>query len=230
MNMRGDQASKVGGPARERIYSYICEQILRGQFPGGSFIEEEQISSAMDVSRTPVREAFHRLEAEKFIDLLPRRGALVRQVTAQELADLYETRRVIEGYSVARICQERLSLPEEMTGLLQKMRHLQDADDHFEHVLLDRTFHRTMVAASGNAVLAEVYDSLRSRQLRVAMTALSLNPQRIHRILIEHQQLLEALVAHDEKLAREVIGQHLRPVFDVVSRLPGFSLAASDGQ
>lgn len=218
------RATEASGPARERVYLYVCEQILRGHFPGGSFIEEEQISSAMDVSRTPVREAFHRLEAEKFIDLLPRRGALVRQVTAQELADLYETRRVIEGYSIARICQERLPVPDEMAVLLQKMCRLQDADDHFAHVELDRTFHRTMVAASGNAVLAEVYDSLRSRQLRVAMTALSLNPQRIHRILAEHQQLLDALIAHDEPTAREVIGQHLRPVIDVVSRLPGFSL------
>ncbi len=224
----GIRAQETSGPARERVYSYVCEQILRGHFAGGSFIEEEQISSAMDVSRTPVREAFHRLEAEKFIDLLPRRGALVRQVTAQELADLYETRRVVEGYAIARICQERLPLPRQMGALLERMRAIQDAPDHFEHVMLDQSFHRTMVAASGNAILAEVYDTLRSRQLRVAMTALSINPQRIHRILTEHSQLLDALIAHDEHVAREVIGLHLRPVFDVESRLPGFGLVSAN--
>ena len=62
----GDEAS---GPTRERVYMFVCEQILKGHFEGGSFIEEEHISSAINVSRTPVREAFHRLEAEKFIDL-----------------------------------------------------------------------------------------------------------------------------------------------------------------
>lgn len=223
--MQDGRADDTAAPARERVYSYVCEQILKGHFPGGSFIEEEQISSAVSVSRTPVREAFHRLEAEKFIDLLPRRGALVRQVTASELADLYESRRVIEGYAIARICQDKLPLSDEMATLLERMRS-PDEPDHYEHVLLDRLFHRSLVAASGNAVLAELYDSLRSRQLRVAMTALSLNPQRIHRIMTEHQQLLKALLAHDENGARTVIDQHLRPVVEVVSRLPGFSLGS----
>ena len=210
-------------PARERVYAYVCEQILTGYFQGGSFIEEEQISSVMNVSRTPVREAFHRLEVEKFIDLLPRRGALVRQVTASELTEVYEARRVVEGYSIARICQEKLPVPAEMATLLEKMRRLQHSN-HYEHVLTDRMFHRTIVAASGNAILAEVYDSLRSRQLRVAMTALSVDPQRLRIIYSEHQQLLDALIAHDEVRARAVIDQHLRPVLEVVSRLPGFSL------
>src|ERR1700736_3708122 len=117
-------AVETSRPARERVYAYICEQILTGYFRGGSFIEVEQISSVMNVSRTPVREAFHRLEVEKFIDLLPRRGALVRQVTASELTDVYESRRVIEGYSIARICQERLPVPAEMTTLLKRMQKL----------------------------------------------------------------------------------------------------------
>jgi DNA-binding GntR family transcriptional regulator len=217
----GEEAS---GPTRERVYVFVCEQILKGHFAGGSFIEEEQISSAINVSRTPVREAFHRLEAEKFIDLLPRRGALVRQVTASELTDVYESRRVIEGYSIARICQERLPVPAEMTALLKRMQKLRQTNDHYEHVLADCMFHRAMVAACGNAVLAETYDSLRSRQLRVAMKALTVDPGRIQRIFSEHQELLESLTAHDEARARGIIDQHLRPVLEVVSRLPGFSL------
>lgn len=217
-------AGETSRPARERVYAYVCEQILRGNFPSNSFVEEEQISHAINVSRTPVREAFHRLEAEKFINLLPRRGALVRQVTASELADVYEVRRVVEGYSIARICQERLPVPAELGALLKKMRQLVRNNNAYEHVLADRMFHRTIVAASGNAVLAEIYDSLRSRQLRVAMTALSVDPQRIHRIFVEHQQLLDALLAHDEPRARTVIDQHLRPILEIVSRLPGFSL------
>lgn len=218
--------SEPAPPARERVYQYVFEQILLGHFAGGSFIEEEQISSAMGVSRTPVREAFHRLEAERFIDLLPRRGALVRQVTAQELADLYETRRVVEGYSIARICQNKLEIPAEMADLLQQMWRIEGSDNHLEHVLLDRLFHRALVAAPGNTILAEAYDSLRSRQLRVATAAMALNPQRIRRILTEHSDLLDALVAHDETRARDVLSAHLQPVIDVVSQLPGFSIGA----
>ena len=209
-------------PARERVYAYVREQILREAFPGGSFIEEEQISSAMGVSRTPVREAFHRLEAERFIDLLPRRGALVRQVTAQELADLYETRRMIEGYAIARICRERILLPAGMDTILDR---LDATNDYFERAELNRTFHFAMVDAIGNAVLSELYQSLGARQLRVAMTALTVDPGRIARIRIEHLDFLAALRAYDEQRARDILDQHLRPILGVVSRLPGYRLA-----
>lgn len=211
-----------GKPARERVYLYIREQILRGVFPGGSFIEEGEIAVAMAVSRTPVREAFHRLEAERFIDLLRRRGALVRQVTAPELADLYEARRVVEGYAVARICQQRLPVPAKLASILDRIDAL-SPDDHFGHVELDRRFHFTMVSVLGNEVLSELYQSLGSRQQRVAMSALRADPARIERIQMEHRALLAALQAGDEAQAQVVLEQHLRLVVGVVSRLPGYA-------
>lgn len=214
-------------PARERIYQYVSREILLGHFAGGSFIEEEQISSVMDVSRTPVREAFHRLEAERFIDLVPRRGALVRQVTAKELLDLYETRRLIEAYSIARICQEKLAVPAEMAALLKKMLQIKAPQTWVEQVHLDWAFHRAMVVAPGNLVLAEAYSSLRARQLRVGVAAMTINPSRLSRIKREHQDLLAALLAHDEAAAREVLEKHLQPIADVISRMPNFSIGVA---
>lgn len=212
-----------GRPARERVYAYVREQILRGVFAGGSFVEEEAISSAMGVSRTPVREAFHRLEAERFIDLLPRRGALVRQVTAQELTDLYETRRMIEGYAIARICREKMALPESMEAILDRMDEIGHGD-HFARVELNREFHFEMVRALGNEVLSELYQSLGARQQRVAMRAVTADPGRIDRIRREHRDFMAALRAHDEARARAVLDEHLRPVAGVMSRLPGYVL------
>lgn len=224
--MKRDEIDGMDGkPARERVYLRVREQILRGHFAGGSFIEEEQISSAMGLSRTPVREAFHRLEAERFIELLPRRGAMVRQVTAQELAHLYETRRMIEGYAVARICQEEIPLPAKLDIILDRIDQVVDAD-HFARVELNRRFHFTMVAALGNEVLSELYQSLDSRQQRVAMTALSVDPNRMARIQNEHRALLAALRVWDEPQARAILEQHLRPVMGVVSRLPGYALVS----
>jgi len=219
-----------GRPARERVYAYVREQILRGVYAGGSFVEEEQISSAMGVSRTPVREAFHRLEAERFIDLLPRRGALVRQVTAQELADLYETRRMIEGYAVARICREKIALPDSMEAVLAQIDAVADGD-YFARVELNRDFHFAMVRALGNEVLSELYQALGARQQRVAMRALAVDPGRTERIRCEHRDFLAALRAHDEARARAVLDEHLRPVTGVVSRLPGYAItgAADEG-
>jgi DNA-binding GntR family transcriptional regulator len=219
--MTGSETENVGAkPARDRVYLYVREQILRGRFAGGSFIEEEQISTALAMSRTPVREAFHRLQAERFIDLLPRRGAQVRQVTAQELADLYETRRMIEGYAVGRICREEIALPAEMEAILERIDDFAERD-FFARVELNRRFHFTMIAALGNEVLSDLYRSLDARQQRVAMTALSVDPNRIARIRAEHLALLAALRCWDEPKALAILEQHLRPVMGVVSRLPG---------
>jgi DNA-binding GntR family transcriptional regulator len=210
-------------PARERVYLYVREQILRGNFPGGSFVEEEQISAAIGVSRTPVREAFHRLQAERFIDLLPRRGARVRQVTAEELVQLYEARLMLEGYVASRICREGIAVPAQMPELLARMREADVRDDLFTHVELNRLFHRAMVAALGNDVLIQLYDSLSSRQQLVAMTALGTDPGRLDVIMAEHAELIEALQAKEEGRARNVLDRHLQPVFTIVSRLRGFS-------
>jgi DNA-binding GntR family transcriptional regulator len=209
-------------PARERIYNYVREQILRGILRGGSFVEEEHISSAMNVSRTPVREAFHRLEAERFIELLPRRGALVRQVTAEELVQLYETRRMLEGTAVQKICQYRLPLNDTVLQSLEAMEAMEvnfDNIDFYGHVELDRNFHRAIVASAGNTVTTELYDSLGSRQLRVAMAASTAYPTRIRTIVAQHRDIYQGLVAYDYEAVQKALEEHLHPVIDVVSRL-----------
>ncbi|MGX5732915.1 GntR family transcriptional regulator [Bosea thiooxidans] len=219
MTERDETTASRSKPTRERVYLYVREQILRGRFPGGSFVEEEEISSALGVSRTPVREAFHRLEAERFIDLLPRRGALVRQVTAQELLDLYEVRRMIEGHAISRICREEIPLPADMQAILDELERMPQ-DDYFNRVELNRQFHFVMVAAVGNIVLSELYQSLGARQQRVAMTAIHTDPTRIARISREHHALIAALAEWDEEKALAILEQHLRPIVGVVSRLP----------
>lgn len=206
------------GPAKDRVYRYIRDLILRGTARGGSFIEEGHVSAALGVSRTPVREALHRLEAERLIDLVPRRGALVRQVTARELVDVYEARKLIESYAVRRICEEHLSVPAEMARLLERMRS-SEAEDEFALTELDRQFHRAMVRASGNAVLAEMYDELRSRQQLVAVTTASVHPERLDASYEEHRELLEVLQSGDADRAVHLFVDHLRPMPEVLAGL-----------
>ena len=204
--------------ARERVYAYVRGAILHRQVRPGAFLEEEQVSAAVGVSRTPVREAFHRLEAERWIDLLPRRGALVRQVTAQELVDVYEARRVIETHAARRLCAERRAVPRAAWELLQAMR-TDPAPEIGDHVELDQAFHRALVATLGNDVMIEMYDGLRSRQQRVALSAFGADPSRLLTILDEHATLLDALAAHDDAMAERILERHLRPLAEIMDRL-----------
>lgn len=205
-------------PAKDRVYAYVRDLILRGTLRGGSFVEEVQISNALGTSRTPVREALHRLEAERLIDLVPRRGAVVRQVTARELIDVYEARKLIESYAVRRICEDGVAIPFEMKRLVERMRS-SEGNDEFTLTELDRQFHRAMVTASGNGVLVEMYDALRSRQQLVAVTTASVHPERLNATYDEHCELLGVLEAGDAERAVQAFTYHLRPMPEVLAGL-----------
>jgi len=212
--------AESAGPARNQVYAWLRDAIISGEIEGGRFLDEQWVSGIVGVSRTPVREAFHRLAAERFISLLPRKGAQVRTVTARELEEVYQTRRLIEGHAITALCATRTAPPEQMTELLDLMERAGEARDWLEASGLDRTFHHTMVSAAGNSVLAELYDSLRSRQQRVAVRALIARPERLTVINAEHRALVAALTRHDEADALRILRQHLRPVPEVLSALP----------
>jgi DNA-binding GntR family transcriptional regulator len=202
---------------RDRVYRLIYDGILQGAYPSGSFIEEERVCALAKVSRTPVREAFHRLEAERFIDLLPRRGAMVRHVTTRELTEVYEARRLIEGHAVAYLCQRRMPAPKRMAELCAEM----DAamSDLVRSVELNRLFHRELIAAIENRVLLDLFDSLHSRIIRVALSALRADPNRTALICAEHRGLVEALDRNDEVRAIDLLGAHLQPQSQVMAQL-----------
>lgn len=212
------QANGAERPARERVYEFVADAILRGLYAPGELLGEDAVCRAAGVSRTPVREAFHRLEAERFIEMLPRRGARVRPVTAREMLELYETRRLLEGFAIDRICSGERSLPEAVGALAARMRALGEGDVH-AHVEQDRLFHRTLVAAAQNGILTEAYDGLRARQQHVALAALHADPSRLPLILDEHEALVAALAAGDGAGARGILAAHLAPVSHVVAKL-----------
>ncbi|MFI9454161.1 GntR family transcriptional regulator [Amycolatopsis sp. NPDC052450] len=209
-----------GGPARERVYTWLRDGIISGELEGGRFLDEVWVSGVVGVSRTPVREAFHRLAAERFISLLPRKGAQVRTVTARELEEVYQSRRLIEGHAIAALCANRAGAPAELPELIEAMASAGAERDWFAVSGFDRRFHRAIVNAAGNTVLAELYDTLRSRQQRVTVRALEARPERLTVINEEHRALVAALDDHDVKEASRLLEEHLRPVSEVMSVLP----------
>lgn len=204
--------------AGERAYAFVRDGILRGTFKVGGFLEEEQVSSAIGVSRTPVREAFHRLAAEHWLALVPRRGAMVRQVTARELVDVYEVRRVIEGHAIRQLCGAKRGVPAESYALMEAM-CAEGAETIEAQVRLDQQFHRSLVATLHNVVLIEMYDGLRARQQLVALSALGADPGRLETILDEHRALLDAVSRHDIAAAEAILLVHLQPLAEIMARL-----------
>lgn len=219
--------SSSGGPktgshkpsARESAYEFIGEGILRGTFSSGEFLDETELAQAIGVSRTPVREALHRLRAERFINLLPRRGAQVRSITAVEMQEVYEARIVLEAAAFANICRNGRPIPSLAVGITAQMAEAGDAGDWPTFGQLDQQFHSTLVHSAGNSVLHHLYDNLRPQHIRIAIRAITESPHRLQEIQKQHQDLLNSLQKLDEESAISILKEHLRNVPEVVQAL-----------
>lgn len=95
-------ASPASPPAADRVYRHVKQGVLDRRYEGGVLLTEGELAEAVGVSRTPVREALLRLETEGLLKLYPKKGALVLPVSAQEIADVIETRLLVEEFTVRR--------------------------------------------------------------------------------------------------------------------------------
>ncbi|HEY5835662.1 GntR family transcriptional regulator [Streptomyces sp.] len=197
-------------PAAERVYSHVKRGVLDRSYEGGTLLTEGDLAGAVGVSRTPVREALLRLEAEGLLKLYPKKGALVLPVSAQEIADVVETRLLVEQHAVAKVVG---AAPPGLIARLEES--LAEQRGHAEHgdlaafAVADRSFHAEIVRAAGNRILAHLYDQLRDRQLRMGVAVMHAEPSRVAKNLTEHTRILEALrdgAAHD---AAEVVDRHV---------------------
>ena len=201
------------GSAKERAYRHTKAGILDGTLAGGDLISEGQVAEALAMSRTPVREAFLRLEAEGLLRLFPKRGALVVAVSPAEVEAVLEARELVEGHALAKLCDasdaERAAVAAALRGVLEVQRAaLADGDDP-AFAEADRRFHITVVESARNPILLELYASLRDRQLRMNLGSLDRGPRRAHEILAQHEAIVAALGPGRQDEARARLREHL---------------------
>ncbi|RJN31886.1 GntR family transcriptional regulator [Nesterenkonia natronophila] len=213
-------AARPRPSARERAHTWISSAILAGDFAEGEFLDEITLAREVGTSRTPVREAFHRLQAEGFVDLVPRRGAQVRVINARELEEIYQARFLIESEAILRICRKRKGAPERLEELLDGMETAGRKKDWRLSAKLDQEFHLSIVQQQGNDVVSEMYESLGPRHVRLAVRTLVEAPERLPTIQAEHRELANALQSHDGSYGVQVLRKHLRIVPEVVEAFP----------
>jgi DNA-binding GntR family transcriptional regulator len=188
------------------------ELVLSGQLPGGHLFSEGEIAARLGVSRTPVREAFLRLEAEQLLALVPKRGAIVVPVPPGEAEDVLDAREVVEGAAVRRLLREPARLPGALAALraaLEVQRRAAEDGDLRAFAEADEAFHRAVVSAGGNALLSRFYAGLADRQRRMSMHALGPVPEQLPVILGQHEELLGTLEARDETGFTTALRAHL---------------------
>ncbi|MDQ0685060.1 DNA-binding GntR family transcriptional regulator [Streptomyces achromogenes] len=196
-------------PAADRVYAHVKQGVLNRRYQGGALLTEGELAEAVGVSRTPVREALLRLEVEGLIKLYPKKGALVLPVSAQEIADVVETRLLVEEHAARKVVPAPAALIERLEELLERQREQTAAGDLAAAAVTDRCFHAEIVRSGGNEILSRLYDQLRDRQLRMGVAVLHSHPDRIAKSLAEHEELLRALRAGDADAAVRIVHRHI---------------------
>lgn len=193
-------------------YDHVKRGILDREYDSGTLVTEGEVAARLGISRTPVREALLRLDAEGLIQLYPKRGALVLPVSGQDVHDVFETRELVEGFAAARAWKDRDRLVVRLEELTGRMRRGYEQGDPVALMTADRAFHAAIVEAGGNRILAALYESLRDRQMRMGVAALRVSPDRLATAVEQHTALLQVLRAADGDLAdfRRRLQAHVR--------------------
>jgi DNA-binding GntR family transcriptional regulator len=204
-------------PAAERVYTHVKQAVLARDYEGGMLLTEGELAEATGVSRTPVREALLRLEAEGLLRLYPKKGALVLPVSAQEITDVVETRLLVEQHAVRKAAAGTpAGLVARLEELLETQRAQAEAGDLAEVAVGDRCFHAEIVRSTGNEILTRLYDQLRDRQLRMGVAVIHAHPDRIAKNIAEHAAILEAVRAGDPEAAAAAVRGHVSRVRQLV--------------
>jgi DNA-binding GntR family transcriptional regulator len=199
-----------GRTAAERAYDYIKARLLDGRFAGGTLLSENELAQRLGVSRTPVRQALVQLEAEELVELYPKRGALVVPISPSEAEDVLEARMLIEQHCVRRACAAGPHVAERLRELLAE----QEGDIR-NFAWADRQFHRAIVEAAHNHILARQYEALRDRHQRIAAATIARDPTRTARFIAEHREILAAIERGDGDTAAELMGAHLQSAHEL---------------
>jgi DNA-binding GntR family transcriptional regulator len=206
------------GKRAEEVYEYLHEAILDGTLEPNERLFEEEIGNSAGVSRTPVREALHRLQMDGLVRQLGR-GVVVVDFSKEEMADLCEVREGLEGFAARLAANARSELDVvTLRELVQAMEQAVESKDVPRLVALNHAFHETIWSAARNRYLAGQLRLLRGLIERRQPTTLSL-PERQRQMLTEHAEILAAVDRRDAESAEAATLRHFRAAMAI--RLAG---------
>ena len=203
----------------DAVANILREAILDGVLKPGAWLREAEVSSELQVSRTPVRDAFRILAAEGLLIINANQGATVSPTTSDDILELYVMREVLEMLAArlaARRAPERCM--EEFARILPGMKQAAEEGQIAELYRLNFAFHTVIREASGNRYLQRFLSQLQNASRRFPDPTLTL-PGRIEESLQEHVSLAEAISQGNVETAERLAGQHMRRLSELRIRM-----------
>ena len=190
----------------ETAYARLLEAIRTGAFVPGDRLRETDVAARLDLSRTPVREALRRLEADGIVEHRPRLGAIIRRLSHGELVELYEMRSVLER-TAAGMAAKHASAPE--IAALRDLNAAIASSAPSRAAALNQDFHRGIYLATRNRFLLDAARALNNALMLMGPTTLD-DPARIAVVSKQHAAILDAIAAGDAQAAGNAAEAHLQ--------------------
>ena len=206
-------------PLRDVVFNTLRDAILTGKLVPGERLMENQLAEKLGVSRTPVREALRMLELENLVELVPRKGAQVLDMSEKDIVNILEVRSALEGLATALACKKMT--PEDL-------QQLKDLEADFEKAVteneverfvdIDEDFHDMIFAATENDKLINIFRNLRIQLYRYRMAQAKNNETSMSTIVAHHRSIIRAIENHDGEEGASIAQGHIKYQTDSILR------------
>jgi DNA-binding GntR family transcriptional regulator len=200
-----------------RVYEIMREKILNGELPPGMRLDLQSIGKQLGISRTPLKEALYQLEIDGLVEINPRSGTYVSDLSPDNVAECCEVRRVLEVYAVEvavqRASDEDIKTLRTLVQELAELAAVKDPDAVYaRHLRLDHEFHKQIVALARNSRLsrAHAHENIQEQIKRIKRIRYSQSGRDLDVIQQEHERIMAAFQARDAKAAKAAMDAHLR--------------------
>lgn len=196
-------------PLRDVVFNTLRQAILRGELKPGERLMEIQLANKLGVSRTPIREALRKLELEGLVNMVPRKGAEVADITEKSLRDVLEVRKALEELSVQLACEKITEEEiEELKRVAERFKDTLNDQDVTKIAEADVAFHDVIYTATDNQKLILLLNNLREQMYRYRVEYLK-KEEAYPQLVAEHEELIDNISKRNKEEATRIMCEHI---------------------
>ena len=197
-------------------YDYLLAKICSGEMAPNTPIVEQDVSSLLNISRTPAREAIRQLEMEGLVNHIVSRGTFVRELTLQDINEIYQIRRLFEMAALEKAVSQ---IPdEELAEMERELDAIGDTSQDEDFYNADRNLHSTLLRYAYNSRMVSFYDILNAQIERIRRIS-SATPRRLASSKAEHLAIIQAIRSRDLEASRKALAVHIDNVHQSALRV-----------
>lgn len=194
----------------DRAYEALKKLIITGELGPHELYSVQKLATALGVSRTPVREALIKLSKEGIVSFISSRGVKINKITRKEVADVFEIRRIVEGYVVSAILDKLTSSDiSKLKKMINRQKECADKDDKNGFIEEDKSIHLFLASRTSNKKLENILLDLRNLIHLLGIKAVTEYKGRMKQVIEEHEMIVLAIEERDAEKARTLMVRHL---------------------